>query len=99
MLIGDADLLAYATARGAGWRADCLGDLGGFSPTWNHMDHRVMHAARSTLHAPGVLRAWQEQSPSNSARGLAGLTVAGTRCGSLPQPPTSTIKGREHNTL
>jgi hypothetical protein len=28
------------TAKGDfGWRADCLGDLGGFSKTWNHMDH------------------------------------------------------------
>ncbi len=37
-LIGDTDTLGYATALGAGWRADCLGDLGFFSSTWNHMD-------------------------------------------------------------
>jgi len=37
-LIGDVDTLAYATGKGAGWRADCLGDMGFFSSTWNHMD-------------------------------------------------------------
>jgi len=30
-------MLQYATQRGAGWRADCLGDMGGFSKTWCHM--------------------------------------------------------------
>jgi len=29
--------LTYAAERGAGWRADCLGDMGGFSKTWCHM--------------------------------------------------------------
>jgi len=37
MLIGGGECLKYACARGAGWRADCLGDLGGFSRTWCHM--------------------------------------------------------------
>jgi len=37
MLIGDLEGMKYATSRGAGWRADCLGDMGGFSPCWNHM--------------------------------------------------------------
>ncbi|MBW2524983.1 MAG: DUF4832 domain-containing protein [Deltaproteobacteria bacterium] len=37
-LIGDVESLTYATGLGAGWRADCLGDLGFFSDTWNHMD-------------------------------------------------------------
>jgi len=37
MLIGGGECLRYACARGAGWRADCLGDLGGFSRTWCHM--------------------------------------------------------------
>lgn len=31
------DSIAYAVSHGAGWRADSLGDLGSFSPTWNHM--------------------------------------------------------------
>lgn len=39
MLIGDEDCLRYAAHNGCGWRADCLGDMGGFSKTWNHMEH------------------------------------------------------------
>ena len=37
MLIGGGEMLKYAVASGAGWRADCLGDMGGFSRTWCHM--------------------------------------------------------------
>jgi hypothetical protein len=37
MLIGGKEQLTYATQHGAGWRADCLGDLGGFSKSWCHM--------------------------------------------------------------
>jgi hypothetical protein len=37
MLIGERECLTYATERGTGWRADCLGDMGGFSKNWNHM--------------------------------------------------------------
>jgi len=37
MLIGGDDSLRYAAERGAGWRADCLGDMGGFSKNWCHM--------------------------------------------------------------
>jgi len=37
MLIGDEKGLRYAVQRGCGWRADCLGDMGGFSKTWCHM--------------------------------------------------------------
>mgnify|MGYP005844739123 CR=1 FL=1 len=37
MLIGGRECLKYAAARGCGWRADCLGDMGGFSKTWCHM--------------------------------------------------------------
>jgi hypothetical protein len=37
MLIGGGEQLTYAAKRGAGWRADCLGDMGGFSKTWCHM--------------------------------------------------------------
>jgi hypothetical protein len=37
MLIGPLRELRYATGRGTGWRADCLGDMGGFSATWSHM--------------------------------------------------------------
>src|SRR4029078_11347962 len=31
MLIGDVDGMRHATHNGCGWRADCLGDMGGFS--------------------------------------------------------------------
>jgi hypothetical protein len=37
MLIAGGDCLKHATQHGAGWRADCLGDMGGFSKTWGHM--------------------------------------------------------------
>jgi hypothetical protein len=37
MLIGGGDCLKYACSHGTGWRADCLGDMGGFSRTWCHM--------------------------------------------------------------
>jgi hypothetical protein len=31
------ECVTYAVSRGSGWRADSLGDLGSFSPKWNHM--------------------------------------------------------------
>jgi len=37
MLIGGGDMLKYAIEHGCGWRADCLGDMGGFSKNWCHM--------------------------------------------------------------
>jgi len=37
MLIGGGEQTGYACSQGAGWRADCLGDLGGFSRNWCHM--------------------------------------------------------------
>ena len=37
MLIGGGECLKSAVQHGAGWRADCLGDLGGFSKNWCHM--------------------------------------------------------------
>jgi hypothetical protein len=37
MLIGGGECLTHAAEQGAGWRADCLGDMGGFSKTWYHM--------------------------------------------------------------
>ena len=37
MLIGGGKMLTYATQHGTGWRADCIGDMGGFSKTWCHM--------------------------------------------------------------
>jgi len=37
MLIGGGNMLKHAVESGAGWRADCLGDMGGFSKNWCHM--------------------------------------------------------------
>ena len=37
MLIGGGECLKYACVHGTGWRADCLGDMGGFSRQWCHM--------------------------------------------------------------
>lgn len=37
MLIGGKECSAYAAHQGTGWRADCLGDMGGFGKSWNHM--------------------------------------------------------------
>ncbi len=39
MLIGHKEGMLHAVAGGCGWRADCLGDMGGFSDTWNHMEN------------------------------------------------------------
>jgi hypothetical protein len=38
MLLTDAKTNRYGLSqRDVGWRVDCLGDMGGFSPTWCHM--------------------------------------------------------------
>ena len=37
MLLNGEECTTYATQQGAGWRCDSMGDLGSFSPTWNHM--------------------------------------------------------------
>jgi len=38
MLLTDEKTNRYGISqRAVGWRVDCLGDMGGFSPTWNHM--------------------------------------------------------------
>lgn len=55
MLIGSEEGMSRATAQGYGWRADCLGDMGGFSKNWNHMQHFYMQQLERT-HA---LEAWK----------------------------------------
>ncbi len=55
MLIGDSESLAYAAERGAGWRADCLGDMGGFSKTWCHMCDAYPQLVRKA----GVADTWK----------------------------------------
>lgn len=38
MLLTDEETNRYGLSkRAVGWRVDCLGDMGGFSPTWCHM--------------------------------------------------------------
>jgi len=55
MLIGDIDGLRHAVTQGCGWRADCLGDCGGFSKNWNHMrDLYPLHVQQS-----GATDAWK----------------------------------------
>ena len=48
ILIGSEEGMARAAAEGYGWRADCLGDMGGFSKTWNHMDNFYMQQLART---------------------------------------------------
>jgi Domain of unknown function (DUF4832)/Beta-galactosidase len=55
MQIEPPSSLAYAVSLGSGWRADCLGDLGGFSDQWNHMEDLYPQA----LDAAGAGLAWK----------------------------------------
>jgi len=51
MLIGGSPCLKYAAKHGAGWRADCLGDMGGFSKNWYHMrDSYPVSIKESDIH-------------------------------------------------
>lgn len=66
MLIGPQDALGYACSKGAGWRADCWGDMQtvwpsksipgeGEGPGWNHMKSRYP----KNLFASGSGEAWK----------------------------------------
>ncbi len=55
MLIGDEQGMKHAVGKGCGWRADCLGDMGGFSKTWNHMEGFYPQQIAKT----GAAQAWQ----------------------------------------
>jgi hypothetical protein len=55
MLIGGGPMLKHATQHGTGWRADCLGDMGGFSKTWCHM----RMAYPRMLPEAGAVDAWK----------------------------------------
>jgi len=48
MLIGHKAGMIHAMSRGCGWRADCLGDMGGFSDTWNHMENMYPQQVEET---------------------------------------------------
>jgi hypothetical protein len=47
--------MKHAVGKGCGWRADCLGDMGGFSRTWNHMEHFY----RQQIEKTGSGKAWE----------------------------------------
>ena len=55
VLIGSVEGMSRAVKDGLGWRADCLGDMGGFSKTWNHMDNLYLQQVEKT----GAGDAWK----------------------------------------
>lgn len=55
MLMDGPEMLGYAVRKGTGWRADCLGDMGGFSANWCHMRNLYPQ----TLARAGALVAWK----------------------------------------
>lgn len=48
VLIGSDTGMSRAARDGLGWRADCLGDMGGFSKRWNHMEHFYRQQLKKT---------------------------------------------------
>ena len=61
MLINDSSMMAYATKKGAGWRADCWGDWGVFSSDWSHMHNAYPEAIeRASVLNPDFSHAWEK---------------------------------------
>ena len=56
MLIGPVNHLKYAAMKGTGWRADCWGDMGGFSSNWCHMKNLYPQHIREA----GVAQTWKK---------------------------------------
>jgi hypothetical protein len=56
VLIGSEEGMFRTASDGNGWRADCLGDMGGFSKTWNHMDNFYLQQIEKT----GAQEAWKK---------------------------------------
>jgi hypothetical protein len=56
MLIGSEEGLARARADGYGWRADCFGDMGGFSKNWSHMENFYLQQLART----GAQEVWRQ---------------------------------------
>jgi hypothetical protein len=57
MLLTDKKTNSYALSRAdVGWRVDCLGDMGGFSTTWSHMNDYYPQAIINF----GVKDAWKK---------------------------------------
>jgi hypothetical protein len=57
MLIGYVPGLRHAVRKGAGWRADSLGDWGHFSETWNHMEDAYPARMKAV---PEAREAWKK---------------------------------------
>jgi len=55
ILIGSEEGMVRTVKDRLGWRADCLGDMGGFSKTWNHMDDFYLQQLAKT----GAGEAWK----------------------------------------
>lgn len=55
VLIGSEEGMRRTVQDRLGWRADCLGDLGGFSKTWNHMEDFYLQQLAKT----GAAAAWK----------------------------------------
>ena len=53
--IGSEEGMARTPLGAYGWRADCLGDMGGFSKTWNHMDDFYLQRLTNS----GAMDAWK----------------------------------------
>ncbi len=57
MLLTDRKTNMYGLSRAdVGWRIDCLGDMGGFSPTWSHMNDYYPQAIINF----GMRNAWKK---------------------------------------
>ena len=65
MLLTDEKTNRYGLSRRAvGWRVDCLGDMGGFSPAWCHMCDQYPQQ----IILSGMQDAWQKAPVSFEAR-------------------------------
>lgn len=61
MLISGGGSLAYASQKGAGWRADCWGDWHNFTPEWSHMrDDYPQRLAAAQAAYSGLQTRWQQ---------------------------------------
>ena len=84
MLMGGGEMFTYAIENGAGWRADSLGDMGGFSKTWSHM----RMAYPQLLPQADALDVWKRRRWPGRRAGTceSGSTSVG-RCGSSSTTP------------
>ena len=96
MQLTDEETIEHSMSRRAvGWRADCLGDVGGFSPVWSHMydiypENIIKFGARDAWQkAPVSLEVcWVMQHWSGGHRSIVGSNEWGTDlyCGSSHFP-------------